>query len=214
MSGPSLALDLAGSLVELQAILDVVCGIPGSITTDERGAFYFPNVGADGVVLPDGSMNTNTLAKLDYQIVSSIGLGSDELRMFYDPTVVISGDTYQPNPAVPLARLGGKRQFVHGNRQIRVQIKAETFAPTGGGAFAYVERVRTRLMLPTIGSRLEAAGVAVADISDTRPSDYTSAAGRLVSVATFEITFNAADVAEDDPTTTIEQTGPFEFTEV
>lgn len=197
------ALDLPGSLAELQAILDVVCGIPGSITTDERGAFYFPNVGADGAVLPDGSTNTNTLARIDYKIVSVVALGIDELRMVYDPNVAIPGDTYvKPGGGT----LGGKRQYVQGNRQINVQIKAECYAPTGGGAFAYVERVRTRLGLPTITDRLEAVGLAIADYGDSRPADFTSEAGRVVSCAWFEVTFNAADIAEDDPTTTIETT--------
>jgi hypothetical protein len=202
MAGPAQALDIGGVLAELQAILDVVCGIPGSIAGDERGAFYFPNVGANGEVLPDGSTNTNTLAKVEYSIVSVVALGSDELRTVYDPALAIPGDTYVPPEG---GTLGGTRQYAHGNRQVRVQIKAESFAPTGGGAFAYVERVRTRLGLPSITDRLEAVGVAVADTSDTRPADYTIDAGRIVSVAYFEVTFNAADVAEDDPVTTIEE---------
>jgi hypothetical protein len=85
-----------------------------------------------------------------------------------------------------------------------VQIKAECFAPTGGGAFAYVERVRTRLGLPTINDRLEAVGFAVCSCGDSRPADYTDDNGRTVSVAWFEVTFNAADQADDDPITTIE----------
>lgn len=206
-------MNLSSALAELQAILDVVCGIPGSITTDERGAFYFPNVGADGAALPDGSTNTNTLAKLEYSIVSITGVGNDELRAVYDPDVVIPGDTYEPNPDDPLERLGGKIESIHGNRQVRVQIKAESFAPTGGGAFAYVERVRTRIVLPTISDRLDAVGFAVADYSDARPADYVEN-GRTVSVAWFEITFNAADVADDDPLTTVETLGPYTFTEI
>ncbi len=207
-----MALDLPAGLAELQAILDVVCGIPGSISGDERGAFYFPNVGESGEVLPDGSTNTNTLAKVEYQIISTIGLGSDEQRSAYDETIEIAGDTYAPNPADPLERLGGVRHVIHGNRQVRVQIKAEAFAPTGGGAFAYVERVRTRLGLPTIIDRLDAVGFAAADLGDSRPADYVADGGRVVSVAWFEVTFNAADTAEDDPTTTIEifEPDPFE----
>lgn len=197
------ALNLSAGLAELQAILDVVCGIPGSITTDERGAFYFPNVGANGEVLPDGSTNTNTLAKIDYSIVSITGLGREEFRRTYDPDVVFPDDTYEPNPDDPTERLGGVIESVHGNRQVRIQIKAECFAPTGGGAFAYIERVRTRLFLPSVGDRLEAVGFAIADYSDARPADYVEN-GRTVSVAWFEITLNAADQAEDDPTTTIE----------
>lgn len=207
-------MNLSSVLAELQAILDVVCGVPGSISGDARGPFYFPNVGADGQALPDGSTNTNTLARVEYSIVSIVALGSDELRTEYDESLAIPGDTYEPDPQQPLKRLGGKRVTMHGNRQIRVQIKAETFAPTAGGAFAYVERVRTRLGLPSISDRLEAVGVAVADYSDSRPADYTSEAGRVVSVAWFEVTFNAADVAEDDPVTTIETVEPDPFEEI
>ncbi len=176
---------------------------PGSITADERGCFYFPNVGADGAALPDGSTNTNTLAKLEYSIVSIVGLGQEEFRGAYDPLIVIPGDTYEPDPNAPSARLGGLIISVHGNRQVNVQIKAEAFAPTGGGAFAYIERVRTRICLPSVSDRLEAVGLAIADYSDARPADYVEN-GRTVSVAWFEVTFNAADQADDSPVTTIE----------
>lgn len=203
MSGPSQPLDLAGSLAELQAILDVVCGIPGSISADGRAPFYFPNVGAAGELLPDGSTNTNTLAKVEYMIVSTTGVGTDELRTEYDPDLVIPGDTYQPNPDAPLERLGGLVQSMHGNRLVTVQIKCECYASTGGGAFAFVERVRTRLGLPTITDRLEQAGFAVCEDRDARPADYEEN-GRTVSVAWFEVVFNAADRADDDPITTIE----------
>lgn len=204
MSGPRQPLDLSGSLAELQAILDVVCGIPGSITADQRAPFRFPNVGLDGAALPDGKTSTNTLAKVEYMIVSISGHGNDEQRNAYDPGLVIPGDTYQPNPAQPSQRLGGVVTSVTGNREIVVQIKAEAHDPRAGGAFAYVERVRTRLGLPTITDRLEAAGLAVQDTRDARPADYENSNGRAVSVAWFEVIFNAADVASDDPATTIE----------
>ncbi len=206
MSGPAQPLDLGGSLAELQAILDVVCGIPGSISQDERAPFYFPNVGLDGAALPDGSTSTNTLAKVEWSILSISAIGNDEQRNEYDPNTAIAGDTYQPNPAQPTERLGGVVTSVTGNREIVVQIKAETYDPRGGGAFAFCERVRTRLGLPTIGDRLESAGVAVQDTRDTRPADFVDANGRTVSVAWFEVILNAADTATDDRVTTIEET--------
>jgi hypothetical protein len=205
VSGPAQPLDLGGSLAELQAILDVVCGVPGSITQDERKPFYFPNVGANGAVLPDGSTSTNTLAKLEYKIVSITNVGQDELRSAYDGDLTIPGDTYVSPEG---GALGGVVATSTGNREIVVQIKAETWDPSGGGAFAYVERVRTRLGLPTIGDRLEAAGVAIQDTRDARAADYVDDDGRNVCVAWFEVIFNAADSASDDPTTTIETVEP------
>lgn len=199
MAGPSLPLDLGGSLAELQAILDVVCGIPVAITADERAPGFHFQVGAE----PD-----NSLARVEYQILSIVALGQDELRADYDPGLTIPGDTYQPNPAAPLERLGGVVQSVRGQRVVTVQIKAETLSSAGGGAFAIAERIRTRLGLPTIADRLESAGVGLIDCGATRPTDYTNENGHTVCVAWFEADFAAADTATDDPVTTIEQTEP------
>lgn len=205
MAGPSLPLDLQGSLTALAAMLNVAAGIPGSTANYTDGAFVFPQVGADGVVLPDGSLPTNELTKLEYEIVSIVGLGQDEQRNRYDADVLIDGDTYEPNPADPLERLGASIQNVSGNRIVTLQIKAETQAPSAAGAWLYIERIRTRLGLSSFNEALEAVGLAINDTREARPFSYTDDSGRTVQVVIFELVLNAADSAEDDPVTTIEQ---------
>ena len=208
MAGPAQALDLPGSLAILEAVLDVACGIPGTITRDMNSPFMFPQVGPSGEALPDLSLSTNALAKLEWKIVSVVGLGFEEQREEYDPLLVIPGDTYEPDPLDPLARLGGVVTTVSGNRVIHVQVKCEAHAPGGGGAFMFLEKCRTRLCLPSVIDTLEAAGFAIADVSDARCVDFTDPNGRLVSAALFELTVNAADAASDDPVTTIETVEP------
>lgn len=208
MAGPSLPLDLQGSLTALAAMLNVAAGIPGSTANYTDGAFVFPQVGADGVVvLPDGSLPTNELTKLEYEIVSIVGLGNDETRYRYDADVLIDGDTYEPNPEDPLERLGAVIQGLQGNRVITLQIKAETQAPSAAGAWLYIERIRTRLGLESFNEALEAVGLAINDMREARPFSYADDSGRTVQVVIFELVLNAADIAEDDPVTTIEQLG-------
>jgi hypothetical protein len=206
MAGPSLSLDLQGSLTALAAMLNIAAGIPGSTANYTDGAFVFPQVGADGVaVLPDGSLPTNELTKLEYEIVSIVGLGQDEKRDVYDPDTLIVGDTYQPNPANPSERLGALLPSVHGQRLITLQVKAETQAPSAAGAWLYIERIRTRLQFDTFNEALEAVGLAINDMREARPFSYTDDSGRTVQVVIFELVLNAADSAQDDPVTTIEQ---------
>jgi hypothetical protein len=92
-----------------------------------------------------------------------------------------------------------------GNRTIKVQVKAETHAPSAAGAWQYIERIRTKLGLPTFVETLEAAGFALAGYTDARPTNYEDANGRRVNVVFLELDINAADSAADDPITTIEQ---------
>lgn len=208
MAGPSLPLDLQGSLTTLAALLNIAAGVPGSTAQYTDGPFVFPQVGADGVVtLPDGSTATNELTKLEYEIVSIVGLGNDELRNPYDPDVLLPGDTYEPDPEDPDARLGAVIPTQHGNRIITLQVKAETQAPSAAGAWQYIERIRTRLGLASFNESLEAVGLAVNDMREARPFSYTDDSGRTVQVVIFELVLNAADSAQDDPITTIEQLG-------
>ncbi len=197
-------MNLQTSLTALEGVLDVVCGIPGAVSTEAETPFIFNPAGVDGAVLPDGSINQGEQATLDYSIISIVGQGTDELRKGYDPDTLILGDTYEPNPLDPDERLGAVIESRHGPRLITVQIKCECFDPRWGGAFRFLERARTRLALPTINTLLETAGIALARIGDTSAHHYTDENGRTVSVALFEATFNAADQADDDPITTIE----------
>lgn len=213
MAGPSLPLDLIGSLNALAAMLNVAAGVPGSTATYTDGPFVFPQVGEDGVqTLPDGSTPTNELTKLEYEIVSIVGLGQDEQRNPYDADVLIPDDTYEPDPDDPAARLGAVLPTLHGNRIITLQVKAETQAPSAAGAWLYIERIRTRLNLPSFNDALEAVGLAINDQREARPFSYTDDSGRAVQVVIFELVLNAADSAQDDPVTTIEQLGPIAFT--
>jgi len=206
MAGPSLPLDLQGSLTTLAALLNAAAGVPGSTATYTDGPFIFPQVGEDGVaVLPDGSLPTNQLTKLEYSIVSIVGLGQEELRNEYDENTAIDGDTYEPDPNNPAARLGAIIPTVHGNRIITLQVKAETQAPSAAGAWQYIERIRTRLALETFNEQLEAVGLAVNDMREARPFSYVDDSGLTVQVVIFELVLNAADSAQDDPVTTIEE---------
>ncbi len=207
MAGPAQALDLNGSLAVLQALLNAAAGVPGATAQYELGPWVFPQVGGDGIaLLPNGQAGTNELTKLSYDIISIVGLGCDEQRIEYDPAILPPDDTYvAEGETVPT--LGSSVTKVCGNRTIKVQVKAETHAPSAGGAWTYIERIRTKLGLPTFIDTLEeTAGFAIANYTDARPTNYKDANGRTVNVVFLELEINAADNASDDPITTIEQT--------
>lgn len=209
MAGPSQPLDLQGSLTALAAMLNVAAGVPGATANYSDGSFVFPQVGADGVaVLPDGNLPTNELTKLEYEIVSIVGLGWEELRNPYDPDTLIDGDTYEPDPDDPDARLGAVIPTLGGNRVITLQVKAETQAPSAAGAWLYIERIRTRIVLDSFNENLEAVGLAVADVGIATPHSYRDDSGRKVQVVILELVLNAADNQQDDPLTSIETMGP------
>ncbi len=206
MAGPAQALDLVGSLAVLQALLNAAAGVPGATAQYELGPWVFPQVGGDGVaLLPNGQAGTNELTKLTYDVISIVGIGCDEQRIEYDPLILPPDDTYiAPGQTVPT--LGSSITKACGNRSLKVQVKAETHAPSAGGAWVYIERIRTKLGLPTFIEALEAqAGFAIANYTDARPANYTDASGRRVNVVMLELEINAADNAADDPITTIEQ---------
>lgn len=213
MAGPAQPLDLNGSLAVLQALLNVAAGVPGATAQYELGPWVFPQVGGDGVaLLPNGQPGTNELTKLSYDIISIVGLGNDEQRIEYHPEILPTDDTYvAPGETVPT--LGSSITKVCGNRTIKVQVKAETHAPSAAGAWLYIERIRTKLGLPSFGDALEDAGFAIANYTDARPTKYKDASGRTVNVVYLELEINAADTASDDPITTIEQVDKPTFTE-
>jgi hypothetical protein len=208
MAGPAQPLDLNGSLAVLQALLNAAAGVPGETAQYEQGSFVFPQVGGDGVaLLPDGSPGTNELTRLSYDIISIVGIGNDEQRNDYHPEILPADDTYvAPGETIPT--LGSIVTKACGNRTIRLQVKAETHAPSAAGAWLYIERIRTRLALPTFGDTLEDAGFAIANYTDARPTRYKDASGRTVSVVYLELEINAADTQSDDPITTIEDVTP------
>jgi hypothetical protein len=192
----------------LAAVLSVACNIPGSSVgaiTNAEQAFYFPDCDpADGA----------TLAKITYDITGIKPMGSDEWRVGYDPTVMIPGDTYQPNPAQPSQRLGAAIYSSEGNRQITVSIKCECWDLSGAGAIKFIERIRARMGMPSFVLALRALSCAQCRTSNTRCMSYISDDGRSVDVAQFDLILNAADAAVDDPITTIEKLGKPTFTPV
>ncbi len=197
---------LAAALARFEAVLHVAGGLPGAAPRAMGVPWVFPEVGAAGNVLPGGSLGQNTRAQLKYEIVSIVGLGNDEQREEYDPEIEIPGDTYQPNPAVPSERLGGKVISVMGNRVVTIQVRCEVHAADPAGPHTYLERCRTRLMLPSSTDALEEVGLGVANVHDTRPGpDSRDDSGRTMRAAYFEVELNAWDCASDDPVTTIEQ---------
>lgn len=193
----------------MASVLNVISGIPGAGTVDASQHQNFPQVGNGPIT--DGRGNkigqgTNTAAKVTYDIISIGQWGYDEWRTRYDATAQIPGDTYQPDPNDPTARLGGVIYENTGVRDVHCQVKVECFDQSNGkGAWPILERVRTRCGLPTVIDAFRAAGFGIQTIGAASPADYDDDNQRRVSVAFFEIVFNAADSAEDDPQPTIEQ---------
>lgn len=194
----------------LTNVLNVISGVGAANAADASQPGYFPRVGGDAT---DGRGNLvssgegNTLAKVTYDFISIGDWGFDEWRTRYDATAQIPGDTYQPDPAHPSQRLGGVIVEATGVREITVQVKVECFDQSNGkGAWPILERIRMRLKLPTILDTLrDDAGLGIQTIGKAQPADYDDDNSRRVSCAFFEVIFNTADSAEDDPITTIEQ---------
>lgn len=189
----------------LAPIFDVAASLPvgssqpgvrrgiGGTSQDGQQAFYFPQ--------NDGSGNLdsqNTLAKITFSITNVRGIGWEEWRRTYDPTIVIPGDTFPGN-------LGGIVYSNEGNRVVTVSLLCECWDLTGAGAAQYLERIRTAITLPGFILSLRALKCAINDIGITQPADYTDDNGRDVSGAMLEFKFNISDAALDIPITTIEK---------
>lgn len=205
---PPVVFDYDALSAGMAAVIGVACNLPGSscgTAQNEDGAFYFPsNDPADG----------STLAKITYEITMVRALGCDEWRIGYDPTVMIPGDTYQPDPNDPSARLGAVIYSSEGNRQINISIKCECWDLVGSGAVKYIERIRTRMGMPSFNLALRELRCAWFKASNTRTLKYNTDDGRAVDVAQFDLVLNAADAAVDDPITSIEKLGRPTFTPV
>lgn len=195
---PPVPFDYDELVTGLSAVLDVCCSVPGAVlggtTQQADSSFYFPSSDpADGI----------TLAKITHNIISVNGLGWDEWRTGYDPTAVIAGDTYVPDPTHPDKRLGGVVYSSEGNRKITVSIKCECWDMSQSGAIKYIERIRARINMPSFCDALRALRVAQNDLSATRTLTYVDDTDHSVSVAQFDLVLNAADAAVDQPITTI-----------
>lgn len=196
-------LDLNGVLAALKAIADVVSGVPGQLTQQEDSSWVYPQIGTGTITDATGTTvatGTNPQARITVEIIGLNGLGYDEHRRHYDPAIRPAGDTY----AGPGAPLGSIVEGVTGQRELVVQFKCECYDESGAGSHVFIERIRTRLRLPSVQATLNAAGAALQKCGPSYPADYDDENGRRVDGEVLEVRFNTADYAADDPVTTIE----------
>lgn len=200
-------IDFAQINATLRDVLNTISGIPGQLTQESLQPEFYPQVGVD--LLANGELGKNLRARVNFEVVSAIGVGWDEFRTSYDPTVQIPGDTFVPDPTKPDLRLGGFIYETSGARELVIQVKVESWdVSDGNAAQQYIEKIRTRIYLPTISDAFNAVALAVQSISASHTANYDDENGNRVSASIVEITFNAADSAQDDPITTIELIDP------
>ena len=140
---------------------------------------------------------------LDWYIVSMAPVGRDELRETYDPDTIIEGDTYQPDPEDPEARLGAVIVSAHGHRGWAIEVRIESTnqsKPASDNFRALVDRMR----LPSVNDELTALGLAYTSHDEVADDEYDDEEGRRVSVYIARLFFNASSYAADAPITTIE----------
>jgi len=177
----------------LRAIFDACAGLPSGTTQIDSHSFTYAITGTGAV--------QQSLANVTCDVLSVNGRGFDEWRNRYDPNIQPPGDTFS-GPGAPL---GSVVIANTGVRELHVQVKVECYDfRDGARAWPILERIRTRLGLPTITEALDALGLGYQNIGRAQPADYGDDNGRRVSCAWFEIIFNATDSEDDDPRTTIE----------
>jgi hypothetical protein len=141
-------------------------------------------------------------AEISFEIFGIVGVGTDELRSAYDPDAVIEGDTYEPDPDNPAARLGGFVDTVCGNRRVTITVKVECdFQDIT--AHPYLEAIRDKLEFPSSQDRLDLIGLSIARISASRNCSY-EVDGHAVSSWAFDLICTAGTSVSDAPITTIE----------
>lgn len=213
MTAPSDVIDFARINATLRAVLNTLSGIPGEITQEAAQPEFYPQVGVD--LLANGETGTNLRARVTFEVLSAVGVMWDEWRTAYDPDVEIPGDTFVPDPAHPDQRLGGVIYDTSGNRELTIQVKVESWDVRDGfAAQSYIEKIRTRIYLPTISDAFNAVALAVQNVTPSRNMNYDDEDGNRVSASVIEIVFNGADSAQDDPVTTIEIVDPPTLTEI
>lgn len=130
-------------------------------------------------------------------------IGRDELRQTYDPDTMIEGDTYQPDPEDPEARLGAVIMSLHGHRRWTLEVRIESpnqSRPASEHFRALVDRMR----LPSASAELEAVGLAYTGWDEMTDDEFDGDDGRPVSVYIGRLFFNGSSFAQDAPITTIE----------
>lgn len=140
---------------------------------------------------------------LHWYILRVEPVGRDELRTVYDPDTMIEGDTYQPDPEDPEARLGAIITTLHGQRAWTIEVRVESpnqSIPASEHFRSLVDRMR----LPSVSAELEAVGLAYTGWSEITDDEMDGEDGRPVSVYIGQLFFNGASFAQDSPITTIE----------
>lgn len=145
-----------------------------------------------------------TGARIKIRFLSIGTIGRDEARTRYDASVVPDGDTYvdPDNPTVPL---GSVIESSRSNRRVVCSLLIEcTRANDDATAWAYEDRIRGKITLPSSRTALAALGLGLSVLSDSRESNYAYD-GVEISAVGFDATFCAATETDDTPVTTIEE---------
>ena len=180
----------------LMSLFSDLSGVPATATRAVDADFTFP---ADVDTADEGGP-----VELTFSIDGIRGLGRDEIRGGYDPDLEIPGDTYEPDPEDPEARLGGYTYLACGNRVVSITIRVESHNQAHP-AWEYAERLRSKLALPTSRARLYALELARQSVSELHNVTYDGDDGRPVSAYALELICNAATNVTDEPVTTIER---------
>jgi hypothetical protein len=141
--------------------------------------------------------------ELSWTVESIRGVGRDELRTEYDADAVIPGDTYEPDPNDPAARLGGVVYSQNGHRVYTIEVRIESNEQSRP-ASAHGRALVSRLRLPSTQDALNALGLAYVTWDEVTDDTYDDEHGRAVSAYILSLILNGADVFADDPVTTIE----------
>ncbi len=171
----------------IAALLTSLSGLHVSAVGPKDQGFRFP--------APD------TQARVDFDLISNVGLGVDEVRRTYDPAAVIVGDTSGPGGA---AATGGFIDSVQGDRvqvwQVKIQCGRQDVT-----AHRYAERIRTGLGLPSSRRALRALGLGLQQPVGATMSVPFTEGNRVISAVVFEFKTNSAAFMSDVPVTTINE---------
>ncbi len=140
-------------------------------------------------------------ARVDFDLISNVGLGLDELRRTYDPDAIIEGDTSGSGGA---AATGGFIDTVTGDRVQTWQVKVQC-GRQDATAHRYAERIRNGLGLPSSRRALRALGLGLQQPIGSTVSVPFTEGNRVISAVVFEFKTNSTGSATDTPVTTINE---------
>jgi hypothetical protein len=173
----------------LNALFARLSGLPTSVTKPKSAGTVY-------AMGPD-------MTRLVWQVTDIDSIGMDELRTEYDPDLEIEGDTYEPDPEDPGARLGGVVYTACGPRSYTIELRVEC-ENQDVEARPFLQRVRDKISLPSAQRELYALGLGFREAGPILDASFDDDDGRTVSVYVCELFFNAAASVDDDPVTTIE----------